>query len=103
MNKEHDTGRITVFVDGAAVEVSEHLTILLALLKEQIDVPHLCYDVTRKIRTGNCCKCIVELIQNGQSRDVRACEIQVQAGMVINIHTPRLDQLRKGPKRIGLG
>ena len=37
--------RIKVFVNGREMEVYDNLTILQALLQEDIHIPHLCYDI----------------------------------------------------------
>ncbi|HWQ73847.1 MAG TPA: 2Fe-2S iron-sulfur cluster-binding protein [Syntrophomonas sp.] len=93
--------KIKIIVNGKEVEVDDGLTILLALLKEQIYCPHLCYDVKRLLRTGNCCKCLVELNDEEGVHDVRACETPVKEGMVICTDSPRLEAWRKGAKTVG--
>ena len=100
MGSQNSSGRIRVTVDGIEVEANANLTILFALLEEGIHVPHLCYDVKRRLRTGNCGKCMVELIEENGIRDVQACETIIQDGMVINVNNARLRNFRKGAKQI---
>jgi formate dehydrogenase major subunit len=92
--------RIGVIVDGNKLEVYEGLTILQALHQEGVYTPHLCYDLKRELRTGNCGKCVVEITENNITQVVRACETPIKAGMVICTNNPRLESWRKGAKAI---
>lgn len=86
--------RIKVTVNGRETEVYDNLTILQALLQEDIHIPHLCYDIRLDRSNGNCGLCVVELGPNGE-RDVKACQTPIKAGMVINTSSPRLTSYRK--------
>jgi len=61
MKKITSRNRISVTVNGRKVEVYEGLTILQALLQEDIHIPHLCYDIRLERSNGNCGLCVVEL------------------------------------------
>ena len=65
--------RIKVNVNGREIEVYEGLTILQALLQEDIEIPHLCYDIRLERANGNCGLCVVELGEkiSGTSKPAR--------------------------------
>jgi formate dehydrogenase major subunit len=91
-----DHKRIKVTVNGRELEVFEGLTILQALLQEDIEVPHLCYDIRLERANGNCGLCVVELAkEDGSVKDVKACQTPIKAGMVITTHNERLTSYRK--------
>lgn len=46
MKNLNNQNRILVTVNGREIEVYDNLTILQALLQEDIHIPHLCYDNT---------------------------------------------------------
>lgn len=83
--------RIKVTVNGREVEVYDNLTILQALLQEDIHIPHLCYDIRLERSNGNCGLCVVEL----GDRDVKACQTPIKEGMVICTNSPKLENYRK--------
>ena len=87
--------RIKVVVDKREVEVHEGLTILQALLQEDIHVPHLCYDIRLERSNGNCGLCVVELGEGAGVREVKACQTPIRAGMVIQTHNAKLESYRK--------
>jgi ferredoxin len=63
--------RITVTINDRETQVYAGLTILQALLQENIHLPHLCYDIRVERSNGNCGLCVVELGPEG--REVKAC------------------------------
>ena len=86
--------RIKVTVNGREIEVYENLTILQALLQENVHIPHLCYDIRLERSNGNCGLCVVELGANGE-RDVKACQTPIKEGMIISTNSPKLENYRK--------
>jgi formate dehydrogenase major subunit len=96
MNSVENLPRIKVTVDGREMEVYEGLTILQALLQEDVHVPHLCYDIRLERSNGNCGLCVVTLssADPGDS-DVKACQTPIRAGMAISTKSPRLEEYRK--------
>lgn len=58
--------RIKVMVNGREMEVYDELTILQALIQEDVHVPHLCYDIRLDRANGNCGLCVIEL---GEGKD----------------------------------
>jgi len=95
MKKITSRNRISVTVNGRKVEVYEGLTILQALLQEDIHIPHLCYDIRLERSNGNCGLCVVELGEGNEVRDVKACQTPIKEGMVICTNSPRLEHYRK--------
>lgn len=86
--------RINVIVNGREIEVYDNLTILQALLQEDVHIPHLCYDIRLERSNGNCGLCVVELGENGD-KDVKACHTPIKEGMVICTNSPKLENYRK--------
>ncbi len=87
--------RIRVTVNGRQMEVYGDLTILQALLQEDIHIPHLCYDIRLERSNGNCGLCVVELGEGSEQQDVKACHTPIQEGMIIHTNSPRLEHYRK--------
>lgn len=77
------------------IEVYEGLTILQALLQEDISIPHLCYDIRLERANGNCGLCVVELEEEGVKTEVKSCQTPIQEGMVITTNSPELREYRK--------
>lgn len=95
MKKITKHNRINVTVNGRKVEVYGDLTILQALLQEDIHIPHLCYDIRLERSNGNCGLCVVELGEGNEQRDVKACHTPIKEGMVICTNSPKLENYRK--------
>ncbi len=87
--------RIKVTVNKREVEVYDDLTILQALLQEDIPIPHLCYDIRLDRANGNCGLCVVELSDERGQQDVKACHTPIRAGMVITTNSVKLENYRK--------
>ena len=111
MESADGTGtRCQVQVDGRAVEVTEGLTILQALLQEGLDIPHLCHDIRLQRSNGNCGLCVVEVSLPGEPeaspittdldsdavppRAVKACHTPIRAGMTITTASSDLHAYR---------
>ena len=88
--KTKELNRIKVNVNGLEMEVFSNLTILQALIQEDIYIPHLCYDMRLDRSNGNCGLCVVELGEGSDKRDVKACQTPIKEGMVICTNSPRL-------------
>jgi formate dehydrogenase major subunit len=86
--------RIKVTVNERPIEVYDGLTILQALLQEDIHIPHLCYDIRLERSNGNCGLCVVELGME-EKREVKACQTPIQEGMIIKTDSPKLENYRK--------
>ena len=95
MKKITSNKRIVVTVNGRQIEVYDDLTILQALLQEDIHIPHLCYDIRLERSNGNCGLCVVELGEESEQRDVKACHTPIKEGMVICTNSTKLEHYRK--------
>lgn len=93
MKSLDDHKRIKVTVNSREIEVYDGLTVLQALLQEDIHIPHLCYDIRLERSNGNCGLCVVELPDEG--REVKACQTPIKEGMVISTNSPKLENYRK--------
>jgi len=87
--------RIKVTVNGREIEVYDNLTILQALIQEDIHIPHLCYDIRLERSNGNCGLCVVTIIEPNGEREVKACQTPIKEGMVICTNSPKLENYRK--------
>jgi len=95
MKKITSHKRIQVTVNGRKTEVYDDLTILQALLQEDIHIPHLCYDIRLERSNGNCGLCVVELGEGSEQREVKSCHTPIKEGMVIGTNSPKLENYRK--------
>lgn len=95
MKKVTSHKRIQVTVNGRKIEVYDDLTILQALLQEDIHIPHLCYDIRLERSNGNCGLCVVELGEGSDQRDVKSCHTPIKEGMIICTNSPKLENYRK--------
>lgn len=87
--------RIRVTVNKREIEVYEDLTILQALLQEDIHIPHLCYDIRLERSNGNCGLCVVEVGEDSNKREVKACQTPIKEGMLISTNSAKLESYRK--------
>lgn len=87
--------RIKVTVNGREIEVYDELTILQALIQEDVKIPHLCYDIRLERANGNCGLCVVELGEGAEMREVKSCQTPIRAGMSIRTNSEHLKNYRK--------
>jgi len=83
---------LRVTVNGAPRRFAQGLTILDALQSIGIDLPALCHDSRLKPFAG-CRLCVVQV--QGHARPLPACDSLLADGMVIETHTPELEQNRQ--------
>jgi NADH-quinone oxidoreductase chain G len=83
---------ITLKINGKKMAVKEGTTILEAALRNNIDIPHLCYD-KRLLPYGACRLCVVEV--EGQAKLLAACSTPVTPGMSVQTETPKLLKARR--------
>jgi formate dehydrogenase major subunit len=81
-----------VTIDGHELDVRGAPTILDAAATAGVEVPTLCHD-PRMTPSGACRMCVVEVA--GLPRPVAACTTPVADGMVVQTHTPEIDELRR--------
>ena len=83
---------VKLTIDGRAVEVPEHTTILDAAKSVGIDIPTLCY-LRELNEVGACRVCVVEV--EGINQLVAACNNSVLDGMVVRTNGRRVRMARR--------
>ena len=83
---------LRVTINGKQYEFESSNSILSAVQQARIDLPTLCYD-ERLEPYGACRLCIVHV--EGSPRPVIACNTSLVDGMVIDTHSPELEDLRR--------
>jgi formate dehydrogenase major subunit len=83
---------LQIALNGERCEVQEGQTILSALRSVGIEIPTLCDDPRLK-PIGGCRLCVVQV--KGHTRPLTACDSAVAAGMIIETHTPELEDWRR--------
>ncbi len=85
--------KVTVEIDGFAVEVEEGASVMRAAAEIGISIPKLCATDMLK-EYGSCRLCVVEI--KGQKGTPASCTTPVRDGMKIRTETERLAKLRRG-------
>jgi formate dehydrogenase major subunit len=85
--------RVSLTIDGVAVNVPEGTSILRAARAAGIDVPKLCATDSLKA-FGSCRLCLVEI--EGRAGTPASCTTPAAAGMSVRTQTPLLADLRRG-------
>ncbi len=93
MTKTNEETMITVTINGREKKTLPGITILQLLIREGIDIPHLCYDPRLAHPNANCGVCVVQV--DDDSRFVKSCENPVRDGMAIVTNTKELEAYRK--------
>ncbi len=83
---------LRVTVNGVPRQFADGQTILQALQSIGIEVPTLCHDARLKPFAG-CRLCVVQV--QGHARPLPACDSPLADGMVIETHTPQLEEERR--------
>ena len=88
---------VSFTINGRALTAQRGATILEAAGAAGIPIPHLCFlkDINE---IAACRMCMVEV--EGTERLVPACNTEVQEGMVIRTHSPRVNQARRTNLRL---
>ncbi len=82
----------TIIIEGKELRVKSHANLLWAALDNGFFIPNLC-SIKDKLRPYASCRlCFVEIA--GRPEPVTACTEKAQDGMVIQVHTPRIERLR---------
>ena len=85
---------VTLTINGKKVKAKENSTLLEVCRKMSISIPTLCYhpDLTPQ---GSCRLCTVEVLENGKTRMVTACNYPVREGIKVQTHSRRVLQARR--------
>lgn len=86
---------INLEIDGQEVKAEASATILQAAQSVGIKIPTLCYH-EKLAPYGACRLCTVEVIRDGTTRLVTACNYPIAEGLVVKTNTERVRKLRKG-------
>ncbi|HEC99910.1 MAG TPA: 2Fe-2S iron-sulfur cluster binding domain-containing protein [Proteobacteria bacterium] len=86
--------KVAIIIDGRRVQIDRGAPIIDAARKAGIFIPTLCYHEALKAY-GSCRLCMVEVIQNKQSRLVTSCNFPVEGGMEVFTDTPRVRKIRR--------
>ncbi len=81
-------------IDGKNLEVEENATIMAAAIKAGINMPSLCFNEELS-PAGACRLCVVEVIKDGNSALMTACDNPVYEGMTVKTKSPRALEARK--------
>ncbi len=90
---EHSGGyeMIKVVIDGKSYSAKKGERLIDIILRNKIDVPHLCYEEGLST-TGSCGLCLVEIKGKGV---LKACEQEVYEGMEVITESEQLEEERK--------
>lgn len=83
---------VTLTLNGELVSARADQTLLDVIRERHIDLPTLCH-MDGLSERGGCRLCVVEL--KGAPRPVAACVTPVAEGMVVETHTPELEEQRR--------
>ncbi len=86
--------KLAVIVDGQMVQIEQGAPIIEAARKLGIFIPTLCYHESVK-PYGSCRLCMVEVVQNRQSRLVTSCNFPVDNGMEVFTDTAKVRKIRR--------
>jgi bidirectional [NiFe] hydrogenase diaphorase subunit len=85
---------VTLTIDGAQVRAPKGTSVLDAALDYGICIPNLCH-VRGLTPIGACRLCVVEVVSGEKTRFSSSCTLEVQEGMKVRAHSPRVMKVRK--------
>ena len=85
---------LTLTINGKRVKAKEETTLLEVCRKHRLSVPTLCYHPDLSPH-GSCRLCTVEIVRNGRSRLVTACNYPVREGIEVRTHSERVLRARR--------
>ncbi len=86
--------KLTLTIDGIAIEVEPGRTVLQACEQLGIEIPRFCYHDKLSI-AGNCRMCLVE-VSPGPQKPQASCALPVADGMVVKTDSPMVREARRG-------
>ena len=90
---------IKLTIDNKKIETEEGSTILQAAEKSGISIPTLCYHEALT-PIGSCRVCSVEVMRNGNSSIITACDYPVAEGMRISTNSANVINARRMVRRL---
>ncbi|UCC45217.1 MAG: (2Fe-2S)-binding protein, partial [Candidatus Zixiibacteriota bacterium] len=88
---------VSLTINGRVVQAREGEMLLAVLRREKIDIPALCHHEAVE-PFGACRLCVVEITRpewDGWCDYVTSCLYPVAAGLIVNTHAPKVNQLRR--------
>ncbi|MEW6412096.1 MAG: 2Fe-2S iron-sulfur cluster-binding protein [Candidatus Zixiibacteriota bacterium] len=88
---------VSLTINGKIVQAEEGEMLLSVLRREKIDIPALCHHEAVE-PFGACRLCVVEITReswDGWCDYVTSCLYPVSAGLIVNTHAPKVNELRK--------
>ncbi len=83
--------KITLTINAIPIKADRNISVLQAALKNNIYIPHLCYNPDLKV-AGVCRLCIVEVKDR---KLTTSCNLKVEEGLIITTDSPQIKQLRR--------
>jgi len=85
---------VTITINKNQYRATEGEILLPVLVREKIDIPHLCYEPSLS-PYGACRLCMVEIVTCGKTEMTTACTVRVKNGLEILTDTPDVIVHRK--------
>ncbi|MCK4269579.1 MAG: (2Fe-2S)-binding protein, partial [Methanogenium sp.] len=92
MDKPNET--VMVSINGERYQAEEGETVLSVAMRNNIEIPHLCYDESLE-PYGACRLCMVEVTENGEGVMTTSCTLHATEGLTILTDTPEIEKHRK--------
>lgn len=94
MDKPKET--VWVSINGERYQAEEGETVLSVAMRNNIEIPHLCYDESLE-PYGACRLCMVEVTENGEEVGVMttSCTLRATEGLTIVTDSPEIEKHRK--------
>jgi len=86
--------RVTITVDGAAIDTYEGANVLETALEAGICIPNLCH-IPGVSPIGACRVCIVEVVEGDRRRMTASCTLEAEDGMVVEAHSEAVLRARR--------
>ena len=83
---------VTITIDGREIETAKGKTVIQAAADAGVAIPHYCYHPKLTV-AGNCRMCMVEIEKIPKLQI--ACNTQVNAGMAVQTHSPKVLAARR--------
>jgi NADH dehydrogenase/NADH:ubiquinone oxidoreductase subunit G len=94
IQRDESAAHLAVTINGKKYRAEEGETILSVAIRENIEIPHLCYEASLD-PYGACRLCMVEAVRRGRSEMTTACTLRAAEGLEIVTDTPQIVKHRK--------
>jgi NADH dehydrogenase/NADH:ubiquinone oxidoreductase subunit G len=86
--------QVTVNIDGREYSAKEGEIILEVAIRENIEIPHLCYEASL-MPYGACRLCMVEVMKKGRTEMVTSCTLRAKEGLEVVTGSPEVLRHRR--------